>query len=257
MCDPEFRARARRARLHPRRGAARSSSSRRTPGGSANAPRRSSRNVDRYEADVARRAPRPGARPASCAVPGTDARGRRRGPTRSSRRTAPSWSRRGTGSCTTSGSRPPNPSAANCRDSVATIGSIRRDAAVELILTSPRRQAVGMERRRHPRRSRAARRLRRHRSPSVPVRARAGRGPHRPCRHHVRARCWTATTYLSTSARLTSQHVLAVEADLVDRLAGRADEPDRSGPPRPAPSTTSTPPSSGSSPRLPATPASW
>ena len=92
------------------------------------------------------------------------------------------------------------------------------------------RRPLGVERRRHPRRGRAADRRRRASSPTPAVRielaedltaralaVRAAAGPGRACPEHIRA--WT------------SQPVLDVEADLTARLAARSAPRHRSTPP--------------------------
>lgn len=83
---------------------ARSSSSRRTPAGSASAPPRSiaTSTGTRPHGEPSTPTRSPGR---DCAVPGTDARGRTHDPTRSCPRVAPTSAPRGTTNCATSASR--------------------------------------------------------------------------------------------------------------------------------------------------------
>ena len=140
------------------------------------------------------------------------------------RRTAPSWSRDGTTSCATSATATPTtPVAAGRRrgrgGSTATVRRTGRLAA--------RGEAVGVERRRHPRQGRGpARPDRPGGRPRRPDRAR--RGHHRPRRRRGALRCCCDPTCPSTSAASPRPQVLEVEADLIARIARRAA---RAGPP--------------------------
>ena len=108
MCDPEFRA-ALAARGYTLDDDGEIEQLAPYAGGFSQRAAQIGRNVDRYEAAWRSRAPRPGARAAAAPVPGTDAPGRTRDPTRSCPAAAPTSSPHGTTSCATSASphRPP------------------------------------------------------------------------------------------------------------------------------------------------------
>ena len=164
---------------------ARSSSSRRTPVGSASARHRSTATSTGTKPHGAPSTPArsPGR---DCAVPGTDARGRTRGPTRSCPAAAPTSSPHGTTNCATSASphRPPHRPTGDRAGSADRSAQPRRRRRPRA--HPARRQAVGMERSRHPRRGRTTDRLRRRRRRTSGP-ARAGRGHRRPCPDTVRA----------------------------------------------------------------------
>ena len=195
------------------------------------------RNLDRYEAEWRRRTPAPNPDP-GCGRRGTVAPGPRRGPTRSSPPTAPRWSGGGTRSCTPSAtptrSRSGYPSWPALRGS----GAIDRDQVVEVVLSrlGARRSAwnaadirgeveqwiagTGLVADAGIRLDLAEDLTARALSACAPLLARTD------VPEHIRA--------------LTSREVLAVEADLVTRLIGRAEQPahvaafaDPDGDPRP------------------------
>ena len=180
---PGVPGRAGRARLHPGRDWRNTGSSPSTSVRSARGRRRSRRNMDRYEARMDRRRTPANTRARRCGGRGTRGRGPRAARTRSSRSRA-------------------RTSTARWRAELAALGYRDRDRPVDLTpdpgrRAGPRRRGragagpagrrpLGVERRRRPRRGRAADRRRGHRRRRGGAH-RAGRGPHRPRPGRLRA----------------------------------------------------------------------
>ena len=151
MCDPEFRAALAAHGYTLDDGPARSASSRRTPARSAQRAAQITRNVDRYEAEW--RAEHPGQEPGPRLRrtwdrrAWADARPDKVVP-RSGADLVAAWNEELRDLGFTPPTSPRRPSRG------LQIGRINRDVAADLVLTRLGAQAVGVERRRHPRRGR-------------------------------------------------------------------------------------------------------
>ncbi len=216
---PGLPGRAGRARLHPQRRTGRSSSSRRSSGAFSKRAAQIAALLDRYEANGAPTT-RVKNRGRGCGGRGTRGRGPTTGRTRSSRARVRELRQRWLAE-------------------LAALGYRDRDKPIQLALPTARAlrpgrrgrrgrarlgaAPVGVERRRHARRGRAAARphrdRRRRRGPD-----RARRGPHRPRTSTCACRCASSRAPEHIRA-LTSRHVLDVEADLIARLAARGADP--------------------------------